>query len=296
MAGEGEFFENFKQNIYHSLYDSLYERCTNAFEGMFDSLNNRIVSTSTQLTTAPKDWSPDGFMIIKNAAENICIPIAACIITFIFCWEIIHMVQDSNRMHNIKPEEIMMQLLKLALCLFACSKSFDIVMGFYDIGAWAMARLSNGTTGTFGAGLVLSDILPPATEPLTLSIILEMLGNWTVLSIGKMATLICSAVIYIRVVLWFLELLMYSSTAPIPFATFGNREWSQVGMNYTRKMLAICFEGFFMLLAFALYGGVVSGISGDFMESLILIIGCGFALIMLMFKAGNISASVFNAH
>lgn len=297
MFGVSEFWEQLVQKMYRSMYDGLYSNCEAAFHGMFDSLNSRIAETSETLSMSPQDWSPDGFSVVKNAAENTCIPIAACIITFIFCWELIRMMQDSNQMHNIKPDAILMQLLKLALCLLVCSKSFDIVMGFFDVGAWATEKLADGTIGNFGEGLQLADILPEAVDPLSFGIILQMMGNLIMLLIGWLATLICSAVIYIRVILWFLELLIYSAAAPIPFATFGNKEWSQMGLNYTRKMMALCFEGFFMLLAFALYGGVVSGIgNGDFLEKLVLIIGCGFALVMIMFKAGTISASIFNAH
>ena len=68
-------------------------------------------------------------------------------------------------------------------------------------------------------------------------------------------------------------------------------------MNYTRKMLALSFEGFFMLLLFAVYGGVLEGLqTGDFKQNLVMIIGCGFGLAVMMFKVGNISASIFNAH
>ena len=293
----GEFFEEFTQRIYKSMYEGLYSNCEKLFNAMFSSLNTRIASTSAELTTSPKDWSPSGFVIIQNAAETIFIPIGACIITFVFCWELIHIMQDNNQMHNIRPDTIMMQLLKLCLCLLACSKYFDIVMGFFEVGAWATSKLSAGTVGTCGEGLALADLLPAATDPMKIGIVFEMIGNLILLLVGNFAVLICSAIIYIRVVLWFLEILIYSSAAPMPFATFGNREWSQMGMNYTRKMLALCFEGFFMLMAYALYGGVVSGIGGgSFAESMVLIIGCGYALVMIMFKAGNISANIFNAH
>lgn len=76
-----------------------------------------------------------------------------------------------------------------------------------------------------------------------------------------------------------------------------NKDWSQVGMNYTRKMLALSFEGFFILLLFSTYGGILSGLQlEDFTQSMVMILGSGFALAIMMFKIGNLSASIFNAH
>lgn len=297
MVGVAEFGDKLMQQFLKGIYDTLYSACEDGFNDMFGILNDQIVVASAELTTSPQAWSGTGFALIQNVAENIFLPIGACILTFVFCWEIVQMLQDSNRMHNIKPENILMQLLKLGVCLLACSKAFDLVMGFFRIGSWATAQLSAGTVGTFGEGLTLVDILPQAQDPITGYMIAQLAGYTLLIYLGTGAVWICTAAIQIRVILWFLELFIYSAAAPVPFATFGNKEWGQMGMNYTRKMLAVCFEGFFMLLTFALYGALVSGLGGaDFAQSMVLIIGGGFGLVMLLFRSGSISASIFNAH
>ena len=63
-------------------------------------------------------------------------------------------------------------------------------------------------------------------------------------------------------------------------------------------MLALAFEGFFILALFGLYGGIIGGLQmqADFKESMVMILGCGFGIATMMFKVGNISASIFNAH
>lgn len=130
-----------------------------------------------------------------------------------------------------------------------------------------------------------------------MGMLMQLAGYKIILAIGKIGIIICSALIYIRVMFWFIEFLLYASVAPIPYSTWVNKEWGQIGMNYTRKMLAVSFEGFFILLLFTIYGGVMSGINmGDFTQSMVMIIGSGFALAIMMFKTNNISASIFNAH
>lgn len=300
MEGVEEFVYNLIQTICKFVYDGLYESSELIFNGMFDSLNGKIASLSTELIQSPKEWNASAFAVAKGVADNACIPIAGFIISFVFCWELIHLTKESNQMQNIKPDTIMIKLLELGLCLLVCSNSFDIVMGFFDIGAYATEKLSGTSIGKIGEGLIFSKLFERKTSDFTALDMIQMLMNYFILLITRFSVMVCGIIIYVRVMLWFVELLIYASAAPIPFATFGNKEWSQVGMNYSRKMLAVCFEGFFMLLIFALYGGVLTGAyakgGGDFTEGMFMVIGCSIAFVMLLFKAGSISSSIFNAH
>lgn len=295
LSGVSEFADNLMQKILKSLYDALYESVQNSFIGLFDMLNNQVAKASTNISQGVKGWNGSAFDQVKNIAETVCIPIAASFITVIFCWELIHLIQESNSMNNVKPDKIMLVLMKFGLCLLVCAKSFDIIMAFFDLGAWASKQLGSSELSKFG--VKLDDILGPPPAEYTISLLMQMCGYKLILFVGKIGIAVCGMIVYIRVMLWFLEILLYACAAPLPYSTWVNKEWSQVGMNYTRKMLALSFEGFFMLLLFSIYGGVVSGVGeGDFMQNMILIIGCGFALAIMMFKTGNISASIFNAH
>lgn len=296
-----EFIQKIYQYILKTLYDSLYKSLENSFNDLFSILNTEISNASSRIYQGPKAFgNGTPFAMIQKMAENVCIPIAAAFITVIFCWELIHLVQESNSMNHVKPDKILLVLLKFGLCLLVCAKSFDIIMGFYDVGAWASAQLGKQTSTTingFTYSFDLSSVLLPAPEEVDLGMLMTLCGYKIMVFLSKIGITICGVIVYVRIMLWFLEILLYAAAASIPYSTWINKEWSQVGMNYTRKMLALAFEGFFMLLLFSMYGGVVAGIShGDFMQSMVMIIGCGFALAVMMFKTGNISASIFNAH
>lgn len=302
MSNDGavsEFIDKVLQNIFKIFYAGLYESTERSLEGLFDSFNREVNKATNLISAGPKQWNTSAYSMMQSVSENVCIPIAAVFITVIFCWELIHLVQESNSMHNIPPERLMIVLLKFALCLVVCAYSFKIVMSFCDLGIWASAKLGGHTsTSLWNFQLTLEDMgIDPTPEKITFSAVMELAGYKVMLAIGTVGIWICGAIVYVRVMLWFIELLLYASPAPIAYSTWMNKEWSQMGMNYTRKMLALSFEGFFMLLLFAVYGGVLEGLqTGDFKQNLVMIIGCGFGLAVMMFKVGNISASIFNAH
>lgn len=301
----GEFFDNLLQKILGGLYSGLYGKAELVFNKLFSSLNEKVTWAADELSTQdPKTWNGDAFSLVQTVAEDGLIPIASCIVVFIFCWELVRMMQESNHMQNVRADSIMMVLLKLILCLLACSKSFAIVMGFFEIGSDATKSIINRPAdgdgpaiGAFGEGLKFEDVLQPVTENFQIGDVMNALIALLLLLIAWILTMAAGGFIYVRISVWFIELLMYASAAPVPFATFGNREWGQMGTNYIRKMLAISFEGFFMLMLFAIFGAVMGGIGGgDFYESVVMIIAAALALCTMLGRTSNISASIFNAH
>lgn len=298
MGYVSEFVEGVIENIVESLYTPIYDSVANNVQDLFYDLNQNISSAASNITAGPRAWNPSAYATVQAVAENVCIPLAGSFITVIFCWEMIHLVQESNSMQNVKPDRLVISLMKFGLCLLACAYSFKIVMAFSDLGNWAAGKLA-GTSVSISMAPTLASmgLSNPPANGYTIGCLMELMGYWIALKLAKVGVWVCGIVVYIRVMLWFIEILIYASSAPISYSTWMNKEWSQVGMNYTRKMLALSFEGFFILLLFSLYGGVLGGLQlGDFQQSLVMILGCGFGLAVMMFKVSNISSSIFNAH
>lgn len=295
-----EWSHNIGQILMGSIYEAVHELCSHLFGFLFFYLNSQIEWAQSELKQPIDQWNPSVFVLIRDiVAKDVCIPIAAAFITFIFCFEIVQLLQDENRMRNINKQTLFVTIMKFCICCVLCAKSFDIVMGIYGIGTSAVTILGNQANGTLNSNLLSFDeILPAAFDEYRAVYVFQIIGDLLLIVFSIIIVVVLSAIIYVRITIWFLEFLIYASMAPIPFSTFDNKEWAQVGMNYTRKMLALSFEGFFMLLMLAMYGFITAGLSArhDFIETLTMLLGTGVALIMLMGKAGNISASIFNAH
>lgn len=301
FSGKGsEFIDNLMQKIWMSIYQGLWDGISNLFEWMGHVQTIYIARSRNLISQTPEQWNSDAFSFIQGVAQDAAIPIAGCIITFVFAWQIITMVQDSNQMHNIKPETMLILMLKLWICLYVCSKSFEIVNGLFEISAYAVDKIPfRSIDNTFTADL--NSILPRDQEEYSFGKCAVMLSYWFLTLLAVLVTYGISIAIYIRVNIWYLELLIYASAAPMPFATFMNKEWGQIGTNYVRKIMAMSFEGFFMLVTFGLYNAmtahILSNPSGDsYLISIVSTIGCGIGLIMIISKAGTISSSIFNAH
>ncbi len=300
-----EFIDNLLQSVWKSMYQGLYNVTGAVFSKIQDVLSEGILRSRNILNSTPQEWNETAFSFIKGVAENAAIPIAGCIITFIFCWQLISMVQESNQMHNIKPETIVLLMIKLTICLLVCAKSFEIICGLFDLGHWATEHIKFvEINNPDGNGIIdFNKILDSELSEYGFGDVMTMLVNLIMTVIAQVIVYVLNVVMIIKVSMWYLELLIYASAAPIPFSTFINKEWGQVGMNYLRKILAMSFEGFFMIVAFGIYEAMVINIivsNGNapdkYMMSIVTTCGCGFGLIMILNKTGSIASSIFNAH
>ena len=110
----------------------------------------------------------------------------------------------------------------------------------------------------------------------------------------QVMSIIITVVLYGRMI----EIYLYTSVAAIPFATMSNREWGQIGNNYLRGLLALGFQGFFMMVCVAIYAVLISSmqISENMHTALFGIAAYTVMLCFALLKTGSLSKSVFNAH
>ena len=110
----------------------------------------------------------------------------------------------------------------------------------------------------------------------------------------KILSVIITVILYGRMV----EIYLYTSVSPIPFATMTNREWGTIGNNYLKGLLALGFQGFFMMVCVAIYVVLVKSmsISDNIHSAMFSIAAYTVILCFSLFKTGTLSKTIFNAH
>ena len=69
--------------------------------GLFDSVNTEVGEIATQVGTTPAGWNAGIFNMIRSLSENVIVPIAGVIITFVMCYELIQLVIEKNNLHDL---------------------------------------------------------------------------------------------------------------------------------------------------------------------------------------------------
>ena len=68
--------------------------------GMFDQINTEVGEVAANVGTTPAAWNAGVFSMIRNLSDNVVVPIAGIIITFVLCYELISMLMEKNNFHD----------------------------------------------------------------------------------------------------------------------------------------------------------------------------------------------------
>ena len=269
---------------------------TSNLTNMFTDVNQKTGEIASQVGQTPQGWNGSIFSMIRSLSNSVIIPIAGMIITFILCYELISMVTSANNMHDVDTFMFFKYFFKMWVAVWIVSHTFDMVMAIFDVGQ----HVVNSAAGIIGGSTAI-DIstlvgqMSTTMQTMEIGELVLLALETLLVSFGmKVMSVIITVVLYGRMI----EIYLYSSVAAIPFATMSNREWGQIGNNYLRGLLALAFQGFFIMVCVAIYAVLISTmqISDNMHSALFGIAAYTVMLCFALLKTGSLSKSVFNAH
>lgn len=288
--------------------DSIFEKITQAIneflisliEGslgtMFNDVNDKVGTIASEVGQTPQQWNSSIFSLIQNLSETVIIPIAGLIITFILCYELISMIIDKNNMHDIDTFMFFKYFFKAGVAVLVVSNTFNIIMAVFDVGQHIVSNSAGviGSDTNIDISSALADIRTTLEAMGTGELFLLVLETSLVSLCMKILSVCITVVIFGRMI----EIYLSSSVGAIPFATMANREWGQMGSNYLRGLVALGFQGFFIMVCVGIYAALVNGftVTTDIHSTIFSIAAYTVVLCFTLFKTGSISKSIFNAH
>ena len=262
--------------------------------GLFDSVNNQVSSIAADVGMTPANFSPGVFALIRNISETVIMPIAGIVLTFIACYELIQLVIQYNNLANFETWIFFKWVFKTFVAVMLITNTFDITMAVFDVAQYVVSSsggLISASTTVDGSALATMEATLEAMDigPLIVLLLQSLLIGLTM----RILSIVIFIIVYGRMI----EIYLVTSLAPIPFATFGNREQSQMGQNYFKALLALGFQGFLIMICVGIYAVLIQGvsISSDIIGSLWGIAGYTVLLCFTLFKTSTLSKSIFGA-
>ena len=257
--------------------------------GLFDSINTRVADVASTVGKTPQAWNGSIFSMIKSLSENVVVPIAGIILTFVMCLELIQLLIDRNNMHDFETFIFFKWIFKTFAAVLIVTNTWNIVMGVFDVAQHVVSQ---------AAGVIIGET---ALDVSTLIGDMEagpLFGLWFQSSLMGIIAWVLSICIFIIVYGRMIEIYMVTSVAPIPMATMVNREWGQMGQNYLRSLFALGFQAFLIMVCVGIYAVLVQNISvgSDVSAALWTCIGYTVLLCFTLFKSSSVAKSIFNAH
>jgi hypothetical protein len=288
------------QSILDAINEWIKELLIGAINGnlstMFGDVNEKVGTIAAEVGKTPQAWNANIFSMIQSLSENVIVPIAGLVITYVLCYELISMVIDKNNMHDFDTFMFFKWFFKAWVAVFLVTHTFDITMAVFDVAQHVVARSAGviGGSTSIDVASALSS-LQAGLDSLEVPELLLLTMETTLVSFGmKIMSVIITVVIYGRMI----EIYLYCSVSPIPFATLTNREWGQIGNNFLRGLIALGFQGFLIMVCVGIYAVLVkSMVVADNLHTAIFSLAAYTVLLCFMLlKSGSIAKSLFAAH
>jgi len=254
----------------------------------------------TMIGQHPTEFFGGGmWTLVENLCNSVIVPIAAFMLTIVLVTDLIQVVISGNQFQEANFATIMKWFIKAIVGLMIVSNVYYIASGIFSLGVSA------------GAGGL--DVLDGATD-LTITfppgdIDRNMIGILLLVILLTLITFLLTFVLFlvISVVLAgrIIEIFMYLSVAPLTAATFMNNEWKSVGFGWVKGVIALAFQGFFVVVALAVFVSMLAhiislatvgtGVDMNFVLALGVLDAYLVALMFTVMRSGSISKAIFNA-
>ena len=263
------------------LKDVLISTINSNLTTMFSDINAKTGDIAAQVGQTPQEWNSGIFSMIQSLSETVMVPIAGT---------------DRNNLHDVDTWMFFRYFVKMWVAVWIVSNTPAIVMAVFELGKYlanAAAHVISGETQ-----VSIEDLLAQMDETLQGMEVGPLLTLWIESTAAKLCMTVISIVITVVIYGRMIECYLYTSVAPVTFATVGNREWGQIGTNYFKSLFALAFQAFLMMLCVGIYAAMVSSIqySEDLRQGLLQIIICTVVLCYSLMRTGTFSRSLFQAH
>ena len=264
---------------------------------MFTDINDKVGTVATEVGKTPSTWNSNIYTMVHNISDSVMIPIAGMIISAVLCYELITMIMDKNNMHDFDTSLFIRYLAKACIAVMLLSKTFDITMAIFDLGNHVVTQAAGviNANATLDVEAALITLFNNSVASMEIGELLALGMETMIISFGmEIISVIITVILFGRMI----EIYLYISVAPVPFATLGNREWGNIGTNYVKALVALAFQGFFIMVCVGIYAALVASVTvaNNIHTALWSIVAYTIVLCYSMLKTSSLSRSIFHAH
>ena len=290
--------------MFDSIFDAIEEWMRDLLTGMvtsnlttmFTDVNEKTGEIATQVGMTPQGWNSSIYNMVQSLSNSVIVPIAGIIITMVLCYELISMLTERNNLHDVDTWMFFKYFFKMWVAVFLVSNTWTITMAVFDVGQ----SVVNSAAGTISGSTAID--ISSFTSTISTTMESMELGELFVLMLETFILSFCMKVmsVLIMVIMFgrMIEIYLYTSVAPVPFATMSNREWGQMGTNYFRGLFALAFQAFLMMVCVGIYAALVASIelTDNVHSTLFGVAAYTIILCFSLLKTGSLSKQIFNTH
>ena len=138
---------NILDQIGQWIKEFLIECIMGNLSGLFDQVNDTVGDVAADVALTPQGWNPGVFSMIQSLSNNVIVPIAGIILTFVLCYELISMIAERNNMHDFETFIFFKWIFKVFVAVYLVTHTFDITMAVFELSQTVVQQSAGVITG-----------------------------------------------------------------------------------------------------------------------------------------------------
>ena len=132
----GSILEKIEQALKDMLIGWIESNLTN----MFTDVNEKVGTIAAEVGQTPSGWNGGVYQMIRGLSENVIVPIAGIIITFVLCYELISMITEKNNLHDMDSR---LKIADNSLIRFSAASSSFFLAAFLRLPPSSFCSISS---------------------------------------------------------------------------------------------------------------------------------------------------------
>ncbi|MBQ3339361.1 MAG: hypothetical protein IJG82_07220, partial [Atopobiaceae bacterium] len=95
--------------MFDNVLDAIEQWAREALTGMVDSnvsamfadVNEKTAGIAGQVSATPQGWNASIFNLVQSLSDNVMLPIAGVVITYVLVFELVRMLTERNNLHDV---------------------------------------------------------------------------------------------------------------------------------------------------------------------------------------------------
>lgn len=192
--------------------------------------------------------------VVNNVHDSVVVPLAHSILALVMLVQVVKISQRIDATSTMPAvKEIVFLAVFFVIFTWLINQSSEICIAVYD--TVNQLTVAIGTPSETTIDISLDD-----SSSLSIGTVIGLLAFCGFgFLVGLVAWIVCFVMTYFRG----LQLYIYTTFSPIPFAFMGFEETRSFGVNFCKNFIAVCLAGTIMAFALIAFPALATGIVGD---------------------------------
>jgi len=267
------------------MFDWLEDGLANMVIETYKEIGSGMTSVLAEAVKSPSVFNNTAWQSVTVFNKNVVLPIAWSILSLFLLMELAQLFRGLDSIYWV-----CIVILKIMLAKLLMENMTTIINAIFDISSSMVTSAQNQFIGSAKGFTISKEATDNLTNALSKYDTLGMLGIFVTSLLVKIVNAVCTVLARVIVDLRFIEIYVFTAIAALPFATLASNEYSTIGKNFIKRMIALAIHVIFIVIVFYMYVILTNGATistTDATDMIFQALGYSLLCVIALFQTGS---------